>query len=96
MKVPLYKCFKEVEALKIESIEVYDDGASINPVDASQLHPAVTLEYMEKHRPQPGGYWVRYKDGYESYSPADVFESGYKIVEEKKCGPTCSRGKCGS
>ncbi|WP_099465596.1 crAss001_48 related protein [Parabacteroides provencensis] len=27
------------------------------------------------------GYWVRYEDGYESWSPKDVFEKAYKIAD---------------
>lgn len=30
-----------------------------------------------KHKPQPGGYYVVYEDGYASYSPAKTFEEGY-------------------
>lgn len=36
----------------------------------------VTKEYMEKHKPEAGGYWVQYEDGYESWCPAAVFEAG--------------------
>jgi hypothetical protein len=32
---------------------------------------------MIKHAPQVGGYYVRYPDGYESWSPAKAFEEGY-------------------
>lgn len=38
------------------------------------------LEWMEKHDPQVGGYFVVYEGGYESYSPAKVFETGYTKV----------------
>lgn len=38
------------------------------------------LEYMNKHQPQIGGYYVKYADGYESFSPAEAFESGYTKV----------------
>ena len=27
------------------------------------------------------GYYVRYADGYESFSPADVFEDGYTAID---------------
>lgn len=27
------------------------------------------------------GYWVRYEDGYESWSPKEVFEKAYKLAE---------------
>jgi hypothetical protein len=41
---------------------------------------AVSLEFVTKHRPQPGGYLVFYKDGYRSFSPAEAFESGYTRI----------------
>ena len=36
--------------------------------------------YVEKHKPQPGGYYVVYKDGYKSFSPAEAFEDGYTRI----------------
>jgi hypothetical protein len=30
--------------------------------------------------PQPGGYFVVYKDGYKSFSPAKAFEEGYTRI----------------
>ena len=44
---------------------------------------SVTLgrEYLAKHQPQVGGYYVRYQDGYESWSPAEAFEGGYTRVK---------------
>jgi hypothetical protein len=35
---------------------------------------------MKKHRPQVGGYYVLYEDGYHSFSPAPAFESGYSLI----------------
>ncbi|HYE92651.1 MAG TPA: hypothetical protein VEA38_16595 [Terriglobales bacterium] len=42
----------------------------------------VSAAYMAKHDPQVGGYYVRYEDGYESWSPAGPFESGYTKLED--------------
>lgn len=42
----------------------------------------VSREYFKKHDPQIGGYYVRYEDGYESFSPEKVFEEGYSEVPE--------------
>lgn len=52
-------------------------GAVITPEDAGYSVFEVSGEYMEKHNPAVGGYYVVYKDGYKSYSPADAFEDGY-------------------
>jgi len=40
----------------------------------------VSLEYQQKHNAFAHGYYVRYEDGYESWSPAETFESGYSEV----------------
>lgn len=59
------------------------------PLRADEPLPNVTMhaidvsdEYMEKHKPQPGGYYICYEDGYESWSPAKAFESGYTLVKQ--------------
>lgn len=41
----------------------------------------VSKEWLDKHNPQPGGYYVVYQDGYASYSPAKAFEEGYTRIE---------------
>ena len=39
-----------------------------------------SADFYRKHRPESGGYFVVYKDGYESFSPAEAFEDGYTLV----------------
>jgi hypothetical protein len=39
-----------------------------------------TPDWYRKHKPESGGYFVVYDDGYESYSPAKAFEDGYTRV----------------
>jgi hypothetical protein len=51
---------------------------------------AVSEAFIQKHNPQPGGYFVVYADGYESFSPANAFEEEYKIIAGLNC---CSCGK---
>jgi hypothetical protein len=36
-----------------------------------------TLDWYKKHTPACGGYYVKYADGYASFSPAKAFEEGY-------------------
>jgi hypothetical protein len=49
----------------------------ITPEDERYAPFKVSKEYVEKHNPQAGGYYVVYKDGYKSFSPAEAFEEGY-------------------
>ena len=78
-EMPKYKCHKEVWALKIENIKQIDsDGnAEITPIDKGFAPFVVSCEYVARHKPEVGGYYVVYEDGYKSFSPAGVFESGY-------------------
>ena len=90
-EMPRYRCHKEVWALKIAEI-VFDrevariedretDGtAMITPVEKGFSPFKVDAEYVRKHHPQVGGYFVVYKDGYKSFSPAVAFEDGYSLV----------------
>lgn len=90
--LPSYRCHKEVWALKIKEIQrdtplttdppadEEEPGATIVPVELGYAPFPVTAEFMRKHRPMPGGYWVVYKDGYQSFSPAQAFEEGYTKI----------------
>jgi hypothetical protein len=40
----------------------------------------VDQAYMDKHKPEVGGYFVQYDDGYKSFSPAKAFEEGYTRI----------------
>jgi hypothetical protein len=78
-ELPRYKCHKEVRALKIQAIDwtAPGDGAIITPEEPGYSSFQVAGPYCRKHHPQPGGYYVVYKDGYTSFSPAKAFEEGY-------------------
>lgn len=55
-------------------------GATITPEDKGYSPFKVDKAYMQKHKPQVGGYYVVYKDGYKSFSPAEAFETGYERI----------------
>lgn len=76
----LWKCHKLVRAEKIK--EVLDFGNYIYRLDfegGGFRHPSP--DYMLKHRPVAGGYFVVYEGGYESFSPAKAFEEGYSRID---------------
>lgn len=86
--IPAYKSHKIVHALKIAAIKRDGEGenregdgsAMITPVEEGYAPFKVNHEYMRKHAPQVGGYYVVYPDGYKSWSPAEAFEGGYTKV----------------
>ena len=82
MKLPKFQSHKVVEAFKINDISKYPDGSALLvPLDTALTPIRVPLAYVTKHEPQVGGYYVRYPDGYESWSPAEAFESGYTALD---------------
>ncbi len=52
-------------------------GAVIVPAERGFAPFAVAADYLAKHKPEAGGYYVQYNDGYKSFSPATAFEEGY-------------------
>lgn len=74
--LPLWKCHKTVAAFKITDIESMSNG-QVRLIGEADLAFVCDAAYVDKHRPQIGGYFVRYHDGYRSWSPAEAFEDGY-------------------
>lgn len=77
MELPRFKCHKVVQAFKI--IQIDTDPAQ--PATVLRGDGGISLkvpdDYLAKQQARVGGYWVKYDDGYESYSPAEAFEAGY-------------------
>ena len=89
---PQYKSHKVVSAFKIEGFLM---GPHSNDPDLEVIvglrgegfEQLVLTEWVTKHKPEVGGYYVVYGDGYRSYSPARAFEEGYTrlgLYEEPK------------
>jgi hypothetical protein len=86
-ELPRWKCHKIVHGFKITRIELDADRRKTNEeTDGSALlhhgegyftSVKVDSEYLIRHKPEVGGYYVVYDDGYLSYSPAKAFEEGY-------------------
>jgi len=85
--MPEYQSHKKVWALKIKSIQFdgdlpenegqESDGSATFIAEEDGFAPIkLSPEYIHKHKPQAGGYYVVYEGGYKSWSPADVFEAG--------------------
>ncbi len=82
-EMPRYRCHKEVWALKIAAVEDpikpgnESDGSRVLSFTEPYAPKRVDADYVRKHGPTAGGYFVVYKDGYQSFSPAEAFEDGY-------------------
>lgn len=81
-EMPKYECHKIVWALKIAGI-VGDQhgGVYFQPAEEGYDKVPMSPEYVAKHKPEVGGYYVVYEDGYKSFSPAGAFESGYARLD---------------
>jgi len=76
-QMPRYKCHKEVYALRISAC----DGDTLCFVEEGYKPILVGSAWVKRHKPEVGGFYVVYRDGYSSYSPADAFLEGYTPLD---------------
>ena len=86
MQPPEYRRNKVVRAFKIGWIV----GNTIHPEQPCYAPVTVTSEVMAKRGIDKGGYFVTYGDGYQSFSPSDVFEAGYTKITDDQPTPYSS------
>ena len=81
-ELPRYQCHKVVHAIKIGKVEInFDKTATLFPEEKGWEPFTVSDEYVARHHPEAGSYYVVYDDGYESLSPAKAFEDGYSRID---------------
>lgn len=80
-ELPLYKSHKTVRAAKITAFRPNGD-ADMPDLLLGEIGGIITMlpDWHQKHKPQIGGYFVQYDDGYQSFSPAKAFEDGYTAI----------------
>lgn len=78
--LPEYQCHKCVKAAKIVSVDPESPALHMMTPDGGFIVHHVGHRWLLDHRPEKGGYFVLYADGYASYSPKSPFESGYTLV----------------
>lgn len=82
IQMPQYQSHKKVWALKIKAVLNAPPSAppgsmALEFIEKGYAPLTVSAEYIDKHAPYAGGYYVTYEDGYQSFSPAKAFEEGY-------------------
>lgn len=82
--LPPWQCHKRVWAAKVAAVSTKEGIPSlILDLEGDQTNVAVGQAWIDKNKPEIGGYFVLYADGYRSYSPAAAFREGYTPA---KCG----------
>lgn len=81
-----YQCHKVVEAAKIMSLCGNGNGTTTFEFEAPVAPVTVDTVFMNRTRIRLNdmGYFVRYADGYTSWSPTKAFEDGYKALIDKQ------------
>lgn len=82
IEMPQYECHKKVWALKIKSVQegVESKRPELVFEESGYAPLPVEFDWYFKHKPEAGGYYVVYADGFKSYSPAKAFEDGYTLI----------------
>jgi hypothetical protein len=89
-----WECHKTVEAFKVIEVQVrptLDKENHYLLVGADGQGEVVNSAWVAKHAPDGAthpsvfteGYFVRYADGYTSWSPAKSFEDGYTELKDE-------------
>lgn len=82
----LYRCHKIVEAAKVIGVAMDHGGFSARlALEDGSYVDAPSNVFRPGTRDPIGGYFVRYEDGYTSWSPADAFVSGYSEIKPDAC-----------
>lgn len=89
---PLWRSHGEILAAQIFQIEFLDDGGAKlyvgNPFPPIFVSQAWAVSHLQSKRTSPGhhinhgdcGFFVKYKNGYTSWSPTAAFEDGYTEI----------------
>lgn len=87
IELPKYVSHKQVWALKLARIEMLPENAGVRLFFHDERYAPLERDYGYQLRikdggddPDDPGYFVRYPDGYESWSPTKAFEEGYTPV----------------
>lgn len=80
-EMPKYRSHKEVWALKIKTVEplLPETGAVTLTFEDEGFAPRI-VDVDNRPKPEPGWYFVVYRDAYHSFSPAKEFEEGYTLI----------------
>jgi len=84
-KLPIYQCHKLVRAaqiVRIEPIGLVGHYLHLN----GDMRVECSADWMHKHSPKIGGYYVVYDDNYTSFSPCKAFENGYNLWKKPEKG----------
>lgn len=84
--VKKYRYHIHVNAAKIIAIEAVEPQESDeSPIVYLLLHTGfkigVSVDWCNRHTPCVGGYFIEYRNGYQSCSPAKKFEESYDITK---------------
>ena len=93
--LPLYIYHEQVKVVKIKKIVPIIDEIKNKRIDtistvliipenndAPSFH--VDAEYLNKYNPKPGGYFILYKDGCQSYFSKEDFEDRYNLFKHSE------------
>ncbi len=81
--------------IKAEPALRYSDGTETMVVELGREKTAAEAAFIDRAEMCDMGYRVRYPDGYESWSPKDVFEEAYRPTTGMNFGLAIEAAKMG-
>lgn len=85
LNLPLYQSHKQVRGARITAITrrglKNEKRVLVFGELGRDVEVEISDEWFDRHKPERGGYYVVYADGYTSFSPPDAFELGNSRLE---------------
>lgn len=87
-QLPAYRSHREIGAFVIGSMTCLFNRYEPHDVtfrivsSCRQYSVEVDPAYVEKHHPKPGGVFIQYEDGYQSFCPFESFQPHYTAIGE--------------
>jgi hypothetical protein len=78
--LPRYQSHKIVEAAPIIAYDRNAPTIFVRIDQAETVRIEVPSNFFARGIPDVGDYFVRYEDGYVSWSPKEAFEAGYRLA----------------
>lgn len=80
--LPRFSCHKVVRAARVTGIRRDEADGHTTTLEFGDmgLEWPVTHDFVKRHDPHVGGFFVVYDDGHQSFSPARAFLAGYEAL----------------
>jgi hypothetical protein len=76
--LPRRDCHREIRAVSIAAVHLRSDRIAVLELEVPYAPVTVTAEWVAEYKPEPGGFYVIYRNGTEGYLAGHIFHDKYE------------------